>query len=66
MGRNLNFYLTIFHVLGVGGYTCTCNVPYFMNAPSLGQVHFLNPHTIFFLLLAGINIDSCTNAYNIR
>ena len=30
MGRDLNLYL-IFHVLGVGGYTC--NVPYSINAP---------------------------------
>ena len=64
MGRDLNFYLIIFHVLGAGGYTC--NVPYFINASSLGQVQFLNQHTISLTLLAGIDIDSCINIYNIR
>ena len=55
MGRDLNFYLIIFHVLlGAGDY----NVPYFINAPSLGQVHFLNPQTISLISLAGIDIDS--------
>ena len=64
MGRDLNFYFIIFHVLGARGYTC--NVPYFIDTPSLGQVHFLNPRTIFLILLVGIDIDSCTNVYNIR
>ena len=55
MGRDLNFYLIIFHVLlGTGDY----NVPNYINAPSLGQVHFLNPQTISLISLAGIDFDS--------
>ena len=62
-----NFYFIIFHVLGARGYTC--NVPYFIDTPSLGQVHFLNPRTIFLISLVGIEfIDSRagTNVYNIQ